>query len=48
MLSEFQRQVTNDTLKDYLKQKDVKKIAGKKKADLIEMVMEQLQSDKML
>jgi hypothetical protein len=48
MLSECERQVTNDTLKDYLKQKDAKKIAGKKKADLIEMVMEQLHSDKLL
>lgn len=39
------QQITNDILKDYLKQKNVKQISAKKKAELLELAKEQLTND---
>ena len=42
------KSVTNDVLKDYLKQKEAKGFSAKKKSDLIAMVRELLEKDKVI
>ena len=46
--SENFKAVTNDVLKDYLKQKDVKGFSTKKKAELLAMAKELLEHGKLI